>query len=84
MSVREEVACFLKDFLFKLSYWGLLVRTSRTNDKNIKTILALEINNTQVKKILGELTVEDYSEGPLISFHFSEYKMNYPFKKFIE
>lgn len=85
--------------------------------KNTTTLLALEFSHERVRQTLKELTVEDYSEGPIpdklysntpmwifgktikgrevyikiqighpnsqticISFHFSEYKMIYPFK----
>ncbi len=117
MSQKEEVTQFLKDFSLKLDFWGLTLRTDRTNDKNTKTLLALELNYTQVIAILMNLKPEEYSEGPIhdklynisvmwvfgkivkgheiyikiqmgnpgaqvicISFHFPEYKMNYPLK----
>lgn len=117
MAGKEEVIQFLKDLRIKLDFWGLYLRTDRTNDKNTKTLLALEMNYTQVKTLLVNLIWEEYSEGPLpdkqyhisdmwvfgkivkgqevyikiqignpgaqaicISFHFPEYKMNYPLK----
>jgi hypothetical protein len=65
MPSRDKVEQFLRDFLFKLEFWGLYVRNDRTNNKNLKTLLALEFNYTHVKKILRELKWEDYSEGPI-------------------
>jgi hypothetical protein len=65
MCTREEVAAFLRDFIFKLEFWGLLIRTDRTNPKNIETLLALDLNRTQVKEVLKQLRPEDYSMGPL-------------------
>ena len=116
MKKREEVSRFLQDFIAKSKVWDILFRTDRISNKNTLTLLDLGINYTHAKKILLELTCEDYSEGPVpdrlynisdmwvfgrfikgkevyikiqlgrpnnaticISFHFSEYKMKYPF-----
>jgi hypothetical protein len=65
MAKWEEVDQFLKDFNFKMGFWGLLIRVDRTDLKNTTTLLALEFNHTQVKRILVELKPEDYSQGPL-------------------
>jgi hypothetical protein len=99
MERRDEVEQFLKDFHFKLDFWGVFIRLDRTNLKNTHTLLALELNRAHVKEILKKLIADDYSQGPLpdtlyhnsdmwvfgkiicISFHFSDYKMSYPFKK---
>lgn len=118
MCTERDVEEFLRDFLYKLDFWGLLIRTDRTNPKNTDTMLALGIRHTHVKGILKQLRPEDYSKGPVsdtlyrgsamwvfgklvqgreiyikvqmgppngeticISFHFSDNKMNYPFKK---
>ena len=62
---REEVEVFLKDFIYKLNFWGLLIRTDRTNPKNTTTLLALEFKHVHVRQILAGLKPEDYSEGPL-------------------
>ena len=117
MCTEREVEDFLREFLFKLDFWGLLIRTDRTDPKNSNTMLALGIRLIHVKEILKELTPEDYSRGPVsdtlyrgsdmwvfgkmvkereiyikvqmgppngetvcISFHFSDNRMNYPFK----
>jgi len=60
-----EVDAFLRDFLFNLEIWGLLIRTDRTNPRNIETLLALDLSRVQVKDILKLLRTEDYSQGPL-------------------
>lgn len=65
MGRRDEVEQFLKGFLFKLDFWGVLIRTDRTNPKNTNTLLALELNRAHVKEILRALKLEDYSQGPL-------------------
>jgi hypothetical protein len=65
MCAEREVEEFLKDFIFKLGFWGLLIRTDRANPKNIETILALGLKRIQIKEILAQLRPEDYSEGPL-------------------
>jgi len=65
MSSKEEVIQFLKDFLFKLDYWGLYIRRDRINDKNGETLFILELKGHHVKEILKQLTAEDYSVGPL-------------------
>jgi len=117
MEKRQEVMRFLQEFAVKSKIWDILIRSDRASNKNTLTLLELEISYTEVKKILGELTCEDYSEGPIpdslyhisdmwvfgktikkrevyikiqlghpnsqticISFHFSAYKMTYPFK----
>lgn len=64
MGWREEVTQFLKDFHFKLDFWGVLIRTDRTNPKNANTLLALEFKRVHVKETLRELKLEDYSQGP--------------------
>jgi hypothetical protein len=58
----EEVEVFLRDFIYKLNIWGLLIRTDRTNPKNTITLLALEFKHVHVKQILADLKPEDYSE----------------------
>jgi|SRR5580698_4822169 hypothetical protein len=65
MTGREEVDRFLKDFSHKMGFWGLLIRVDRTDLKNTTTLLALEFNHANVKRILVELKSEDYSQGPL-------------------
>lgn len=65
MERRAGVEQFLKDFIFKLEFWGILIRLDRTNPKNTTTLLALELKYADIKEILKELKPEDYSQGPL-------------------
>jgi hypothetical protein len=71
---REEVERFLEDFTCKLEYWGLYIRTDRTNPKNTLTLLELELTHAHVRKILEKLEPEDYSKGPLADtlYNFTE------------
>lgn len=74
MASREAVQQFIDDFNVKLDIWDLLVRTDRTNTKNMETILDLEFSITQVKQELKKLKVDEYSEGPLSDtlYHISD------------
>lgn len=65
MASREDVQFFIDDFNIKLGIWDVLIRTDRTNAKNMNTILDLELTITQVKEELKKLRIEEYSEGPL-------------------
>ncbi|MES2619682.1 MAG: toxin [Bacteroidota bacterium] len=58
-----QIEAFLKDFKEKLGFWGIMIRSDR--EKNKATMLALEIYMPQIKQVLQQLTVQDYSEGPL-------------------
>jgi hypothetical protein len=64
MPLKNQVLQFLQDFVIKMDFWGLQIRTDRTNNKNSQTLLALEFSHAHVRQILKELTLEDYSEGP--------------------
>jgi hypothetical protein len=65
MKKREEVEQFLQDFIIKSKIWDVIIRVDRTNNKNLLTRLELEINYTDIRRTLSELTCEDYSEGPI-------------------
>jgi len=65
MERQAEVEQFLKGFIFKLDFWGVLIRTDRTNPKNVNTLLALELKHAHIKEVLKALKPEDYSQGPL-------------------
>lgn len=58
-----EIEAFLKDFRYKLGFWGLLFQ-NRTNLKNFHTLTELEFRVDDVKRILKELEATDYVEGP--------------------
>jgi len=63
MATEEDVEQFLRDFKYKLRFWGLFFRSDR--DKNFKTLTALEFRLEDVKKELDELGVNHYAEGPI-------------------
>lgn len=65
MISKDEVERFLKDFIFKLEFWGFSIRKDRSNPKNVNTLLALGFDYTHVKRVLKELVCEDYSQGPV-------------------
>ena len=62
MTTAEEVNSFLKDFKTKLGIWGIVFRDDR--GKNVQTLLTLEIEPIAREKILKELQVTDYCQGP--------------------
>jgi hypothetical protein len=64
MSTVTAIESFLKDFKFKLGFWGLLLQ-NRLSSKNFQTLTDLEFRVEDLKRALGELQVEDYSEGPI-------------------
>jgi len=53
----------LNDFHFKTGIYDIIFRNDR--DKNFQTLLKLEINPSDRKKIIEGLIAEDYSEGPV-------------------
>lgn len=63
MASVSEIEGFLRDFKHKLDFWGLIFRSDR--GKNFTTIIQLEYNIADVKKVLRELELGDYAEGPL-------------------
>lgn len=63
MSRELDVSSFLDEFKTKLKIWSVLFRDDR--GKNTQTLLELEISQSDAKRVLEELTVPDYSRGPL-------------------
>ena len=63
MSLPQEVARFLEEFKQKMKVWEVLFRDDR--GKNSQTLAELELRPIERKKVLEELKVEDYSQGPL-------------------
>ena len=57
------VEIFLDTFKVKLGIWGVIFRSDR--QKNTQTLADLEISVNEVKETLADLTLDDYSEGPL-------------------
>jgi len=59
----ESVQKFLDDYHLKTTFFDIIFRDLR--DKNIQSLLKLEISAYRRKEIIAALRVEDYSEGPL-------------------
>jgi hypothetical protein len=64
MLKKEEIEHFLNDFKQKMNFWNLIMHSNRLDKKNALTMLELELNIEKLKKILNDLKVSDYSEGP--------------------
>jgi len=64
MRSESEVGAFLKDFKEKMKIWDVLFRDDR--GKNLQALIELEITPTERKKVLEQIEIKDYSEGPLI------------------
>jgi hypothetical protein len=62
MATKDEILAFLRDFHYKMDYYGIWVRDDR--GKNAQTLLDLEITPEYRKKVLKSIVAEDYSEGP--------------------
>lgn len=62
-SKEAQVHRFLKDFKFKMSIWDVLFRDDR--GKNTLTLSELELRPIERKKVLENLEIPDYSEGPV-------------------
>ncbi|HSJ69349.1 MAG TPA: hypothetical protein VK921_16830 [Anditalea sp.] len=59
---KKEVETFLKDFKEKKKIWGVLFLG---RDKNFKTLALLELRPVDREGVLDNLTIEDYSQGPI-------------------
>ena len=63
MIAKEDVLSFLSDFKAKMGIWGIIFFDDRA--KNTKTLSLIEISPMERNKIIKELKLEDYSEGPI-------------------
>jgi len=63
MTTESEVRQFLNEFHQKLQVFEIIFRDER--GKNKKTLIKLEIAPADRKKIIENLRMEDYCEGPL-------------------
>lgn len=63
MTTKRDVECFLEQFKIKLDIYDIVFRT-RTNDKNERTLFALDITSRYRKDVIRNLEVRDYSQGP--------------------
>lgn len=59
---ESEIKSFLRDFKQKMKIWYAMFRDER--GKNFETLSELEIRPIDRKKVLEDLDVADYSEGP--------------------
>lgn len=63
MVTREDVNSFLNEFKMKMDIWDIIFLDTRP--KNLQTLADLEITSFKRKAIVKELTVQDFSEGPI-------------------
>lgn len=63
MATQQEVDHFLTDFKTKLNIWGIVFFDGRM--KNTDTLAELEISPNQRRKLISELKLANYSEGPI-------------------
>jgi hypothetical protein len=63
MATKQEVENFLKEFKGKMKIWDVLFRSDR--DSNMQALADLDIRPIEREKVLENLKVTDYSEGPL-------------------
>jgi len=63
MATKQEVGKFLNEFHEKMKIWNVLFRDER--GKNTQALADLEIRPNDRIKIIEEIKVIDYSEGPL-------------------
>jgi hypothetical protein len=62
MSTTDEIKAFLQDFKTKPGIWGVVFRDDR--GKNARALLELDITPAYRERVLRELQVTDYHEGP--------------------
>ena len=63
MKKYDEIELFLNEFKQKMQIWGVAYRDDR--GKNAQSLLNLEIRPSDRDKLLKNLSVKDYSEGPI-------------------
>jgi hypothetical protein len=63
MALIESVKQFLQDFKLKLQIYDIIFLDSR--NKNLQTLIDLEIKPVERRKVIQNLKVEDYSQGPI-------------------
>jgi hypothetical protein len=66
IKTKAEVTEFLKEFKFKLDFWGLIIEEDRK--KNYETRNFLEISKEQIKQELRTLQETDFSEAKVEEF----------------
>ena len=63
MPTPDEVEAFLKEFHARMKVWSVVFRDDRA--KNVVALVELGIVPNARKRTLEELTVMDFSEGPM-------------------
>lgn len=63
MTLIESIEQFLQNFKVKLKIYDIIFWDSR--NKNLQTLLDLEIKPLERRKVIENLKVQDYSEGPI-------------------
>lgn len=63
MVSKEQVKDFLKEFKVNMNIWNILFLDDR--GKNSQTLADLELMPIERKKIIENLVIDDYCEGPL-------------------
>ena len=63
MATKQDVIDFLSDFHQKRHIWSILFRNDR--GKNTQALADLEITPSYRNKVIADLKIENYSEGPL-------------------
>lgn len=64
MATKEEVESFLTIFRQKLKVYSIVFRDDR--HKNLSTLALLDIPPSARVRVVESITVEDYSEGPIL------------------
>jgi len=65
MATKEEVQKFLNQFHVKVNVYDVIVLDGR--NKNLQALADLEITSNRRLEVIKSITVEDYSEGPIIN-----------------
>ena len=60
---KDEVRAFLQDFHQKLKIWDILFISDK-REKNTQALLDLEMSSNERKKVIENIELLDYSEGP--------------------
>jgi hypothetical protein len=68
MALIDSIKQFLKDFKLKLKIYDIIFLDSR--NKNLQTLLDVEIKPMERRKVIENLKAEDYSEGPISDQNF--------------
>jgi hypothetical protein len=69
----DDVERFLKRFKEKLKFWDIVFLDDR--GKNVQTLADLELRPNYRKKVIEELEIMDYSQGPLPENWFGSHEM---------